>query len=88
MVTTYANSTAHNSTPPAPRTLIGYARPQLPPCRPEAGGPHRASNLLRGLRHLFQVGRIAQMHRRIQLERVLETQLLADFAHCRHDFLA
>src|SRR4051794_34928324 len=28
------------------------------------------------------------MHRRVQLERVLETQFLADLAHRRHDLLA
>src|SRR6266446_8371779 len=44
--------------------------------------------LLRGLRHLLQIGRVAQVHRGAALERVGKAQLLADLAHRRHHLLA
>src|SRR5262249_30834308 len=55
-----------------------------------AGRPDRwlCSCLLRGLRQLLDVGRVAQMHRSVRLERVGQTEFLADLAHCRHDLLA
>src|SRR5947209_4802930 len=40
------------------------------------------------LRHLFEVGRIAQVDRGVRLEGVGEAEFLADFPHRRHDFLA
>src|SRR5207245_2430393 len=45
----------------------------------------RPPALLRGLRHLLEVGRITQMHRSVGFERVFEAQLLANLAHRRHD---
>src|SRR5205823_5079857 len=44
--------------------------------------------LLRGLRHVLQVGRVFEMHRCVRLERISEPELLADLAHRRHDLLA
>src|ERR1700726_1804666 len=48
----------------------------------------RPPALLRSLRHLLQVGGVAQMHRGVRLERGGQTELLADLAHRRHDLLA
>src|SRR5580704_4988084 len=48
----------------------------------------RPPALLRGLRHLLQVGRVTPMHRGVCLERVGQTEFLADLAHRRHDLLA
>src|SRR5215831_17549808 len=45
------------------------------------------ADLLRGLRHLLQIGRVFEMHRRVRLERIRQSQFLADLAHRRHDLL-
>src|SRR6185436_48318 len=43
--------------------------------------------LLGGLRHLLEVSRVFEVHWRVQLERILEAEFLADLAHRRHDLL-
>src|SRR5437868_2587207 len=88
--------TTDPSSAPSTRELVrSRARPlssssMRPP--PDSGGSANAEPrlpaLLRGLRHLPQVGRVAQMHRRVGFERVFEAQFLADLAHRRHDLLA
>src|SRR5439155_24396912 len=52
------------------------------------GAGEGLAKLLGGLRHLLQVGRIFEVHRGVQLERVLQAQFVADLAHRRHDLMA
>src|SRR5215469_4307295 len=70
-----------------PRQALGLW-PAMPPQErrdPAERGLPRPS--FGGLPHLLEVGRVAQVDRRIQLERVGEPQFLADLAHRRHYLL-
>src|SRR5947207_893139 len=73
-------------TPGCPSRMARWAPPS--PTVRERGSLKGLAKLLGGLRHLLQIGRIFEVDRGVQLERVLQAQFLADLAHRRHDLLA
>src|SRR5258708_23215649 len=72
---------------PAKTALVSEVAIEIEPPR-RSLKKYGQPSLLRCLRQLLEIGRVAQVHRCVPLERIGGAEVVADLAHPRHHLLA